>query len=359
MQLLSRFPGGTAAFLQWSELRTTIQTVVAVLLSFFLMQLLPLQTVTWAVFSALFVVQASVGGTVGTALRRVTGAMVGAVLAVVLIVLIGTDHTVTTLSLGVLIMSVLSIRWPSLSYGLVTVSIIAVTPGIGVVEEAAEKLIAVAIGSLSAILASMIAFPISARRKAVTQLADALRLAADYIDTLMTGVIDGDGRDIDKQESKAIDSLRAASEVWERISLERPDRTYHKRHRPLLSKALLNQTNQLGNCLALTRQLSTMRPLYTLDEEQVKAMRDFSDSLYDQLTLLSDAMVHHEVNTDIPMAWEHYQRFCEVVDDLSPEVHSQEQREHLMALKWSCHAILTCLNALVDEVRGSTAGKAA
>ena len=43
-----------------------------------------LEDPSWAVFSALFVVQANVGGTIGSALWRIAGALIGAVIAVLL-----------------------------------------------------------------------------------------------------------------------------------------------------------------------------------------------------------------------------------------------------------------------------------
>ena len=70
--------------LQQDDIRTTLQTAVAVLIAYCIMALTGLDSPSWAVFSALFVVQANVGGTIGSALWRIAGALLGAAIAVVL-----------------------------------------------------------------------------------------------------------------------------------------------------------------------------------------------------------------------------------------------------------------------------------
>lgn len=350
-QSVSRLERRLVQFLQRDEIRTTTQTVVAVLLSFAAMELLPLDTLSWAVFSALFVVQANIGGTIGLALWRVAGALVGAAVAVLLILFTGQeDRTFTVLAIGVAIMSGLSIRWPSLSYGLVTVAIIAVTPDFNLIEETFEKVAAITIGSCSAILACMIVLPVSAHRSATNQLAEALRLSGKYISDCMGCVIDGETRETEQQQTKALNALQKASLMWEQARIEKTPARFGRRLQPIMSEALLKEAHQLGERLALADQFSKNLPASKLDQAQTEVIRELSLSIHEQLNSLGDAVSHSRNQADPSTAWKHYHHFCEIVENLNGKPLSEEQREYFMVLKWACHSIITSIETLARHV---------
>ena len=163
------------AALERDEFRISIQTAGAVLLAYGVMIFFDLPELTWGAFSALFVVQASIGGTIGTALTRVLGALIGAVIALALVALWDMEgwHVFVSLFFGVVSMSLITARWPALSYGLVTVTIVIVTPDFYAVEAAIEKMVAIAIGSACGMVAAIILMPVTARRSADEHLATA------------------------------------------------------------------------------------------------------------------------------------------------------------------------------------------
>jgi len=352
MRLLSLVPPHARSLYRRDELRTTVQTVVAVVLSFFIMQLLPLETVTWAVFSALFVIQASVGGTVGTALWRTAGAFSGAALAVFLIALIGSDHIVMVLSVGVVIMSLLTIRWPSLSYGLVTVSIIAVTPDIGLIEEALEKSIAVTIGSACAVLASMIAFPLSARRRAANELGDALCSAASFIDVAADRLINRSHEHAGVEQTKAIDTLQKATLFLDWDQMKAARRWMSKRTAFPLSRPLLNRASELGYSIALINQLTAINLSYGPTEDETRTIRLVTESIRDGLHLLGGTLRNPSADVDISLSWDGSKDFEGAVDGLFEHSRMRDQREQLMALKWAMHSVMTCMDSLAEEING-------
>lgn len=163
---------------QWmwrDSYRLSLQTVVAVVLAYGLTVAFRLPDLSWAAFSALFVVRGTLDGTLWEAASRVTGAIAGALLGVGLLYSLGTLWPqVAVMALGVGLMSLLVIRWPSLSYGLVTVAILTVTPEPDAMGGAWDKVLAIVTGSVSGVLASVIVLPRSARRRARHKLAESV-----------------------------------------------------------------------------------------------------------------------------------------------------------------------------------------
>ena len=165
---------GLARRIHRDDIRVPLQTVVAVILAYVVSRFAQISDISWAVFSALFVVQASLGGTLGSAMDRVFGALVGALLGSGLVWLMVQFELPPSIPLvvGVGAMSLISVYRPALSYGLVTVTILTVTPELQMFEGALAKVWAIALGSLSAALAGAIVLPVSSRKRANQDLAD-------------------------------------------------------------------------------------------------------------------------------------------------------------------------------------------
>lgn len=165
---------GLARRIHRDDVRVPLQTVVAVILAYVVSRFAQISDISWAVFSALFVVQASLGGTLGSAMDRVFGALVGAMLGSGLVWLMVQFELPPSIPLvvGVGAMSLISVYRPALSYGLVTVTILTVTPELQMFEGALAKVWAIALGSLSAALAGAVVLPVSSRKRANQDLAD-------------------------------------------------------------------------------------------------------------------------------------------------------------------------------------------
>jgi len=198
------------------EHRVSVQTTAAVLLAFVATLFMGRENMSWGVFSALFVVQASVGGTVSSGLERVAGAILGAAVGVlaVLLPIDGLMGTLVSLLIGVSVMSLVSARWPKLAYGLVTVTIIIVAPDFYVVEGAMEKIAAIGIGSACGVAAALAVFPVSARRRADRHLAEALRGCGRLLDEYFRCMQNNDNKDdVAKADADVSYALRRARYV--------------------------------------------------------------------------------------------------------------------------------------------------
>lgn len=158
------------------SVRLPLQTVAAVLIAYLTMAHFGLPDLSWGAFSALFVVRASVEGTIGEAAARILGAFVGVALGVLAVAVVAfTDlPLLLAIAAGVGLMAAISLRWPSLSYGLVTVTVLTVLPAADMLEGAWSKTVAITIGSLSGIVAAVAVMPLSAPRRAYYDLADSI-----------------------------------------------------------------------------------------------------------------------------------------------------------------------------------------
>ncbi|MEI2418262.1 FUSC family protein [Orrella sp. JC864] len=173
------------------ELRLALQTVAAVLLAYHVARWQALPDLSWAAFSALFVVRASAEGTVGEAGARMLGALAGVCIGVTFALLANglLDQTVSILA-GVGLMSYLVARKPILSYGLVTAVILTVTPDPDVITGAWDKVVAIGTGSLCGACAGLTVLPISARRRARNKIAESLEMLGELARTCTATFID-------------------------------------------------------------------------------------------------------------------------------------------------------------------------
>lgn len=169
--------------------RLSLQTVVAVVLVYVWMRWQALPEIAWGAFSALFVVRASVEGTIGEASARILGALIGVVLGVSLVLVANAAGVGPTwrITAGVGAAAYLSMRWPMLSYSLVTVTILTVMPDNDILGGAIHKGVAILIGSASGILAAAAVLPLSARRSVRMNLAASIEaygeMLVDWVST--------------------------------------------------------------------------------------------------------------------------------------------------------------------------------
>jgi len=379
--------------LQQDDIRTTLQTAVAVLIAYCIMALTGLDSPSWAVFSALFVVQANVGGTIGSALWRIAGALLGAAIAVVLMtVLHGSGwQTVAAMLFGVSAMSLLSLRYPDLSYGLVTVTIITVAPDFYVIEGALSKVIAIAIGSCSAILACLAVLPVSAYRSADHKVAEAIRLCGHAIADCLSCTTDGEARKKHEAEHEVSRRLRDAYLVWQQASMEKIPPAFVRLGRSRCTLTLLHHAQRLQENLTLAERFSD-RPLPAALSQQHKdrlnalgkAIEQRLEGISNTLSarqheglVVTDRVGRDNIDSagkaalrggeaasaqaaedcaradpyvDTAAVWERYRSFAEEADRSASSLDAPEEREHLLAIKWACSVILHNIEAITSEL---------
>lgn len=147
----------------WPRLRQAIQTTVAASISYFVVDAFGLPQGFWAVMTAILVTQANVGASLGLALDRLFGSMVGVLVGGAVAVALADVHELkfAGLAVTVLVLAFFSARRPSLRIACVTAAIVILgDPRLGPpIASAENRMIEVAIGTVIAITTSLVLFP--------------------------------------------------------------------------------------------------------------------------------------------------------------------------------------------------------
>ncbi len=224
----------SAAIERQGELRHAVRVSVAVGASFGLTSLMHLPQGYWAVFTAVIVVQTSIGGTITAAIERLMGTVVGGLVGVGAAYL--KAQTILEegliLSAAILILSFAAAVRPSLKVAPITAAIVLVggsaihmDPLIAALWRVADIILGSAIG----VAATLLIFPARARRAVAHRAAEALRLMADVLamqaQRLRTGVGDflatltDTRRSLTKVEQAVADAARESASGFSQASI--------------------------------------------------------------------------------------------------------------------------------------------
>src|SRR5690554_4157174 len=350
MQIFRNYRDAIKRWLRYDEVRIPVQTTSAVLLAYVVGSIVDPENISWAVFSSLFVVQASIGGTVSAALGRMAGALLGAALAVLLVMVLGEGNWRSALALviGVGFMSVLTARWPILGYGLVTVTIIAVAPEFALVEGAFKKVVAIVVGSSCGIAAAFAVLPMSACRSQQAYLAAALRSCGDFVvecTSCLVGGREGKNRSSDRLIGRALDGAREMSRQA-RIEAKAPI----MRH-GFSVDALLPEIERFRYTLTLLDRYSDEPISEELLGRHKMALVDLADDMARWLKVAADAIESGQECTDLRDVWGRYKELSEHMDVTVDEGRlSAGDTERMMALKGAFYTVLSNMTSLAEQV---------
>jgi uncharacterized membrane protein YccC len=147
----------------WPRLRLAIQTTIAACLSYLVVDTLGMPQGFWAVMTAILVTQANVGASLGLAAERFLGSLLGVLVggAVAVALADARELKFAGLAVTVLVLGFFSARRPSLRIACVTAAIVVLgDPSLGPpIASAENRMIEVAIGTVVAILTTLIVFP--------------------------------------------------------------------------------------------------------------------------------------------------------------------------------------------------------
>lgn len=342
--------------LQADEVPIPIQTAAAVVIAYIVASFLTdRENLSWAAFSALFVVQASIGGTISAALGRIAGAALGAVIAVAFVVLLGdlAFGTLITLVLGVGLMSFLAAKWPILAYGLVTVTIIAVAPDFYLVEGAFKKVWAIAIGSVCGMVAAFTILPVHARRTEQEYLGAALRYCGSYVLDCTACLV----RDKSNKNRKAPDAIQRSIERARLMAREAriEERTPTMGFSPY-SHTLLLEIERFAYTLTLVDRFSDKPFSEMLCHDTKEALLELANVVKLRLDKIADSIEAGQVSGEIDDAQGAYKKFAQRIDDsVLDDRHSIDDKEHIVSIKSAYCMVLSNLADLAHHARGREA----
>jgi uncharacterized membrane protein YccC len=192
------------AFTTWSvanvvALRLCLRMTLAGLLAFGLAHILALSQGYWAVFSAIIVVQASLGGSVRAAIDRLIGTIGGGV-AGGLAGYFLPHQDVFSLGVALIValvpLTLVAALWPHYRIAPLTAVVVLLTSGVqqlGPVDSALNRIIEIALGSSIALGVSLLVLPARAHGLVINAAACALNLLADLLMNWLDVLVPADG----------------------------------------------------------------------------------------------------------------------------------------------------------------------
>jgi uncharacterized membrane protein YccC len=191
--------------------RVAAQTAVAAVATFGLFTIAELPQTSWAVVSALFVIQPNVGGTVSAALGRIAGTALGTALGLACVYVIGVSGWASAAGLIAATASLGFITGfrPGLRYGLVPAAFILLAPDSEVIEKAWHGAAAIGIGAVIGTLSGLLVFPEPAHRAAEQHLGAALGRCGALLAAAVASLLGDPERDGVEAASERIDA-----ELW-------------------------------------------------------------------------------------------------------------------------------------------------
>lgn len=231
--------------------RVAIQTAAAAVATFGLFHVSGLPQVSWAVISALFVIQPNVGGTLGAALGRIAGSMLGTVLGLACVLVL--EASPWTIAFGLLVatasLGFITDFRPDLRYGLVPAAFILLAPYGDVVEKAWHGAAAIGIGAVIKTLSGLVVFPEPAHRALERQLGKALGRCGDLLAATVASLLGESNRDrIDAANDKIEAEIWAAGGIAAQSRYPSRMRRHRAHPRP---RALLRTVERLWHSLLL------------------------------------------------------------------------------------------------------------
>ncbi len=206
----------------WPRLRQAIQTAVAACLAYAAAELLDLPQGFWAVMTAIVVTQANVGASLGLAVDRLLGSLLGVVVGGAVALLLADVHALKYAGLAatILVLAYFSARRPALRIACVTAAIVILgDPRFGApISSAGYRMIEVLIGTVISILTTLLLFPSHAGRAFADNVGRTLPLLFDLLASALTTAL---GRPYDQAAvTTTAAKIRAASAAGDALARE-------------------------------------------------------------------------------------------------------------------------------------------
>lgn len=329
--------------------RFAVQATISALATYWVTQLLGLQEVSWAIISALFAIQATVGGSLISAIDRVLGAVLGVFIGIAVLFAFGSGEwrSVPAIGVAVAATSLVVGAMPSLQYGLVTVAIMVVSPGEDLVATAVQKVAAITLGALVGTIVATIVLPVRAHRRAERHLSRAVRDCADLLSgsvDILTGLASPDLSGV--QERIRAEILQAQS----MLSQTQIRRLRGTGPRPTPMQ-LLQAVERLWYTLALVERLAT-GPLPGLS--CAGRVGDALSACEDYLTEIADAVARNsQVSSPRPVSAAIDAMRRDLGDPCGPTGErglSSPDRERLFAFSFAWHGIDRTLREMAETL---------
>jgi uncharacterized membrane protein YccC len=198
VKLWSDLHGWTSA--NAAALRLCLRMTVAGVLAYALTQMLGLPQGYWSVFSAIIIMQSSVGGSVKATIDRVVGTIGGAVMGGVVAYFLPHDSAFAAgvaLAVALVPLTLVAALWPHYRVAPITAAIVLLTPGaqqLGPLGSAVDRIIEIALGSFVGLGVSVALLPARAHGLVMGATAGILLKLADLLGDWLAVLTSGGDR---------------------------------------------------------------------------------------------------------------------------------------------------------------------
>ncbi|CAM4013670.1 FUSC family protein [Bordetella muralis] len=331
--------------------RLPLQNIAAVLLAYAWMTWQGYPEIAWGAFSALFVVRASVEGTVSEAAARLMGAFIGVALGVSL-VLISRSTSMSPLGgilIGVGIGAYLSARWNTLSYSLVTVTILTVAPDNDILSGAYNKSMAIVIGSLSGVAASAAVLPLSAHLSMRSNLAKSIEIYGDLLVDWAAAMNEGRLRP-DVSDRPAMEHARWRANDMAYQSHAFP-MSFWKRH---TAHPLINDLEGLWRTVPLMKRVGGLTLSENICRRLGPALDQLAAAANEQIAGLARAVRDREAEPPACHTSEPFNRLNRIVESAMREnAFDAAELEAVELIRWVWHEVALELDRLCNCIKAA------
>jgi uncharacterized membrane protein YccC len=223
---------GSASLLKWCsakrpELTLAIRITVAAGLAFAIVRLVGLSQSSWAVITAVIVMQTSLGGSVKAAMDRMAGTLVGAVWGALISVLVphhGNSDTFFAILIAVAPTALCAALRPSFRVAPITALIVLIPSGAALTPYAfaLERVAEIAVGIGAGMVVALVVLPARAHGVLAGAAAKVIDLNAELLAALIAGLMEGQGRpDVAGIHARIRAGLRQVDTAAEEAARER------------------------------------------------------------------------------------------------------------------------------------------
>lgn len=316
----------------WSPVRFAVQTAAAALITFGLVYSFGIGELSWGVVSALFAVQWSLDSSIEIAFGRIAGAVIGSVIGLLCVLFIGADgfDTIISLSVAVVVMSFIAGLRPSLYYGLFAAAAMIVDPGGDVVENAAERALAISIGTAVGALSATLILPMPAHRSAEEHLGRAVQRCGDLLVENINALIDRKDYDLPSiHQNIRAELYMAQSSVSQSKFARKLDR---RLYRPS-PEVLLRTVQRLWHSFVLIDRVKEHPLAQEIPSDTASDLKATAKAVRDYLSDLGDAIINNTSAQPPKRALLRLTRMARELEDIASErsahLHSRFEVERL------------------------------
>lgn len=238
---------------------------------------------SWAIVSALFVLQANADATMAAAAGRLAGTVLGSLIGLLVVLAFGGDQLILLrVAIAAALMSGVASAWPSVRYGVVAASIIALDPDPDVFGGALDRCLTILIGSGIGMATAFLVWPATATGRARRAIEDALRACRDLLAAEADRLTGGREQGFDPIHRRFLRHYRTARTLADNARLLPRDR------RQALGDAV-HALSQLWHSLVFIDRLASEPATRQLDTRAAAAVRDARRTIGETLDRLAGA----------------------------------------------------------------------